>query len=149
VHDRDAERSKSLFFALVFLSPRSALAFALVTVLAALTGCAVDPIHARRAAATAGAAQDRALDCAPERSDACAIDTPYRSLVASALQQSTPAAPVHYVNLIERGEDALLLRIHLIRSARRSIEIQTFIFSEDDAGTLVLDELVKAARRGV
>ena len=133
----------------MFLSPRSALAFALVTVLAALTGCAVDPIHARRAAATAGAAQDRALDCAPERSDACAIDTPYRSLVASALQQSTPAAPVHYVNLIERGEDALLLRIHLIRSARRSIEIQTFIFSEDDAGTLVLDELVKAARRGV
>ena len=56
---------------------------------------------------------------------------------------------MHYVNLIERGEDSLLLRLHLIRSAQRSIEIQTFIFSEDDAGYLVLDELVKAARRGV
>ena len=133
----------------MLLSPRSALVFALVAVSTALAGCAVDPIHARRATATASAAQDRALDCAPERIDACAIDTPYRSLVASALQQSTATAPVHYVNLIERGEDALLLRIHLIRSARRSIEIQTFIFSEDDAGTLVLDELVKAARRGV
>lgn len=112
-------------------------------------GCALDPIHARRAAATASAAQDHALDCPPERTDACAAESPYRTLVAEALQQSTPAAPVHYVNLLERGEDALLLRIHLIRSARRSIEIQTFIFSEDDAGYLVLDELVKAARRGV
>ncbi len=118
-------------------------------VLAAVSGCALDPIHARRAAATASAAQDQTLDCPPERTDACAPDSPYRALAAAALKQSTPAVPVHYVNLIERGEDSLLLRLHLIRSAQRSIEIQTFIFSEDDAGYLVLDELVKAARRGV
>ena len=128
---------------------RGASAFLLGIALALLAGCALDPIHARRAAATAGAAQDRMLDCAPERTDACAIASPYRTLAADALKQSTPTAPVHYVNLLERGEDALLLRIHLIRSAQRSIEIQTFIFSDDDAGTLVLDELVKAARRGV
>ncbi|MBS0515621.1 MAG: phospholipase D family protein [Proteobacteria bacterium] len=120
-----------------------------VAALVAAAGCAIDPIHARRAAATASAAQDHTLDCAPARSDTCAIDSPYRALASAALQQSTPTAPVHYVNLIERGEDALLLRVHLIRSARRSIEIQTFIFSEDDAGTLMLDELVAAARRGV
>ncbi|MFT3790530.1 MAG: phospholipase D family protein [Rudaea sp.] len=128
---------------------RRAASFVLVAVLAALASCALDPIHARRAAATASAAQDRALDCAPERADACAIASPYPALAAGALAQSTPAAPVHYVNLLERGEDALLLRVHLIRSARRSIDIQTFIFSDDTAGTLVLDELVKAARRGV
>jgi putative cardiolipin synthase len=115
----------------------------------AAAGCALDPIHARRAAATASAAQDRTLDCPAVRADACAQDTPYRALVDTARNDSTPAAPVHYVNLIERGEDSLLLRVHLIRSARRSIDIQTFIFSEDDAGYLVLDELVKAARRGV
>ncbi|MET0226394.1 MAG: phospholipase D family protein, partial [Dokdonella sp.] len=45
--------------------------------------------------------------------------------------------------------DSLLLRIHLIRAARSSIDIQTFIFAEDDAGWLVLDELIAAARRGV
>ncbi len=28
----------------------------------------------------------------------------------------------------------LLLRVHLIRSARHSIDLQTFIFAEDDAG---------------
>ncbi len=115
----------------------------------ACSGCALDPIHARQAAATASAAQERALDCAPERSDACALDSPYRALADDALERSTPTAPVHYVDLIERGADSLLLRLHLIRSARRSIDIQTFIFSEDDAGYLILDELVAAARRGV
>ncbi|HEX3123665.1 MAG TPA: phosphatidylserine/phosphatidylglycerophosphate/cardiolipin synthase family protein, partial [Rhodanobacteraceae bacterium] len=98
-------------------------------------------------AATAAAAQDRVLTCAG--ADACAADSPFRELAARAQEQSTPAAPVHYVNLLEQGADALALRVHLIRSARRSIEIQTFIFAEDDAGYLIIDELVKAARRGV
>ena len=112
-----------------------------------LHACALDPLHARRAAATAAAAQDRALTC--DRVDACAADSPYRELAARAFAQSTADAPVHYVNLLEQGADALALRVHLIRSARSSIEIQTFIFAEDDAGYLILDELVKAARRGV
>src|SRR5690606_14627406 len=43
----------------------------------------------------------------------------------------------------------LLARINLIRSARKSIELQSFIYAEDDAGFLVLDELLAAARRGV
>jgi putative cardiolipin synthase len=119
----------------------------LVFALSGLQACAVDPLHARRAAATAAAAQDRELTCAG--ADACAPDSPYRELAARAQAQSTPAAPVHYVNLLEQGADALALRVHLIRSARRSIEIQTFIFAEDDAGYLIIDELVKAARRGV
>ena len=118
-------------------------AFALVaTSLGLLAGCAVDPLHARRAAATAAAAQDHVVTCA--HADACAIASPYAQLVERAR-----ADHVHYVNLLDRGEDALLLRIHLIRAARSSIDIQTFIFAEDDAGYLVLDELVAAARRGV
>jgi phosphatidylserine/phosphatidylglycerophosphate/cardiolipin synthase-like enzyme len=56
---------------------------------------------------------------------------------------------VHYVNVLEQGEDSLLLRVHLIRAARRSIDIQTFIWVNDDAGRLILDELLDAARRGV
>lgn len=119
----------------------------LACALSGLHACAVDRLHARRAAATAAAAQDRALTCS--RADACASESPFRELAARAQEQSTPTAPVHYVNLLEQGADALALRVHLIRSARRSIEIQTFIFAEDDAGYLILDELVKAARRGV
>jgi phosphatidylserine/phosphatidylglycerophosphate/cardiolipin synthase-like enzyme len=107
-----------------------------------LAGCAVDPLHARRAAATAAAMQDHTVSCTG--ADACAIASPYVQLAQRAI-----AEHVHYVNLLDRGEDALLLRLHLIRAARTNIDIQTFIFAEDDAGFLMLDELVKAARRGV
>ncbi len=47
------------------------------------------------------------------------------------------------------GYDALLLRVHLIRHARRSIDIQTFIWSDDECGRLMIYELIEAARRGV
>ncbi|MBS0569871.1 MAG: phosphatidylserine/phosphatidylglycerophosphate/cardiolipin synthase family protein [Proteobacteria bacterium] len=122
------------------------LAVLLLAVLA-LDGCAVDPLHARRAAATAAAAQDHALTC--HAADACAIASPYQKLADAAFDESRPEAPVHFANLLDRGADSLLLRVHLIRAARKSIDIQTFIFAQDDAGYLVLDELVKAARRGV
>jgi phosphatidylserine/phosphatidylglycerophosphate/cardiolipin synthase-like enzyme len=112
-----------------------------------LQGCAVDPLRARRAAATAAAAQDSTLDC--NEAAACALPSPYHALAEQAFVESTAAAPRHYVNLLERGADSLLLRLHLIRSARRTIDLQTFIFAEDDAGFLMLDELIKAARRGV
>src|SRR4029077_17638574 len=81
--------------------------------------------------------------------DACALASPYRMLAQKALAESAAGAPVHYVTLLQRGADSLLLRLHLIRSAQRSIDLQTFIFAEDDAGYLMLDELIKAARRGV
>jgi len=115
--------------------------------MALLSGCAVNPLRARRAAATAAAAQDHSLTCVA--ADACAIASPYQTLAERAARESTPGAPVHFTNLLDRGEDSLLLRVHLIRAARKSIDIQTFIFAEDDAGYLILDELVKAARRGV
>ncbi|MBS0487773.1 MAG: phosphatidylserine/phosphatidylglycerophosphate/cardiolipin synthase family protein [Proteobacteria bacterium] len=126
---------------------RAVILVLLATAAVALGGCAVDPIHARRAAATAAAAQDSALTCVV--ADACAIASPYQDLADTALHESRPGAPVHFVSLLDQGADSLLLRVHLIRAARRSIDIQTFIFAEDDAGYLMLDELVKAARRGV
>ncbi len=112
-----------------------------------LNGCAVDRLHARRALATANAAQDQTVAC--HEADACAQHSPYRELATRVFRESHSGQPVHYVNLLDRGEDSLLLRIHLLRAARKSIDVQTYIFAEDDAGFLMLDELVKAARRGV
>lgn len=51
--------------------------------------------------------------------------------------------------LISGGYDALLLRVHLIRQARASIAIQTFIWTNDECGRLLIYELIEAARRGV
>ncbi|HJT97057.1 MAG TPA: phospholipase D family protein [Rhodanobacteraceae bacterium] len=118
---------------------------AIVALLA--TGCGLNRELARKADAIVASARPSALTCA--REDRCAIDSPYRALVDEARAASTSDAPVHYVNTLEVGADALLLRVHLIRAARKSIDIQTFIWAEDDAGWLVLDELIKAARRGV
>ncbi len=112
-----------------------------------LTACGLNRTLARQADALVAAARPTGAVC--QRADHCAIDSPYEALADSARAANASTAPVHYVNVLERGEDALLLRIHLIRAAKKSIDIQTFIWAEDDAGWLVLDELLAAARRGV
>jgi phosphatidylserine/phosphatidylglycerophosphate/cardiolipin synthase-like enzyme len=53
------------------------------------------------------------------------------------------------VALLETGSDALLSRIHLIRSATDNISIQTLIWANDEVGRLFMYELIKAAQRGV
>ncbi|TXI51055.1 MAG: phospholipase D family protein [Lysobacter sp.] len=68
---------------------------------------------------------------------------------AASLGAKSVAGPPHYALILDYGQDALLARLDLIRGAQRSIEIQTYIYDEDDAGRLVLDELLAAARRGV
>ena len=112
-----------------------------------LAGCGINRQLARQADRIVVAEQGQALTCT--RADHCAMDTPFRQLADAAHAAGAPGAPVHFVNVLEGGEDSLLVRVHLIRAARRSIDIQTFIWVNDDAGRLILDELLAAARRGV
>jgi putative cardiolipin synthase len=51
--------------------------------------------------------------------------------------------------LFPRGVDGLLLRTQLIRETERSLDIQYYIFVEDHTGKLLIDELRRAADRGV
>lgn len=78
-------------------------------------------------------------------------DSPFGPVLtqAAAVDHGGERAQGNQVALLSGGYDALLVRIHLIRQARRSIEIQTFIWSNDEAGRLVMYELIEAARRGV
>ncbi len=55
----------------------------------------------------------------------------------------------NYLSLINDGYDAFLLRVHLIRNAEFSIDIQTFILANDECGQFLTQELIQAARRGV
>lgn len=73
-----------------------------------------------------------------------AADTPFAALLAG----ENATAP-HRALRLEQGYDALLLRVHLVRAARRSIDIQTFIWKNDECGRFLLWELLEAARRGV
>ncbi len=114
----------------------------------ACSACAtLSSAQREQAAGLAVQARAQAVDC-PEVGG-CALDSPLRELAGSAFAASTMDAPRHYALILDRGPDALLARINLIRSARHSIELQTFIFDEDDSAHLVLDELQAAAYRGV
>lgn len=127
--------------------PSLALAALLLAVFI-LGGCATlstpQRDDAQRIAASARSAQ---VDCSA--ANACALASPLHDLADRAFAESTPLAPRHYAVLLDKGPDALLARVHLIRSARRSIDLQTYIFDEDDSAQLVLDELQAAAFRGV
>lgn len=112
-------------------------------------GCAsLSPQLRDRAEGIAVAARTPALDC--DRADRCALDSPLRALGAQAIADSTAAgAPRHYATLVDEGELSLVARLNLIRSASRSVDLQTYIFDTDDSARMIIDALLDAARRGV
>jgi phosphatidylserine/phosphatidylglycerophosphate/cardiolipin synthase-like enzyme len=112
------------------------------------SGCAsLSSVERDRAAGIAAQARSQVVDCT--RPDRCAQDSPLRALGGQAFSQSTDAAPRHYATILDEGETSLVARLNLIRSATRSIDLQTYIFDKDDSARLVLEELQAAARRGV
>lgn len=119
----------------------------LVATLAATACTTLSPARRDAAAHIAVAARSTGIVC--DRADACATPSPLRALGIDALARSSPQAPRHHALLLEYGQDALLARLDLIRGAQRTIDLQTYIFDEDDSGHLVLEELLAAARRGV
>ena len=116
--------------------------------LLALAGCSSLSKREQQAAVElAHAGQSDVVGC--QAGVDCAVASPLLALGYQAHADSAPGAPRHSVVLLDRGQDALLARVHLIRAARKSIDLQSFIFDADDSGLLVLDELLAAARRGV
>jgi len=71
-------------------------------------------------------------------------DSPFGPFINQSMQED-----IHYINILNLGNDALLARIHLIRAAKRSINIQTFIWKTDETCRLLTYELIQAAKRGV
>ena len=51
--------------------------------------------------------------------------------------------------ILEKGEEALIGRAWLTQHAQESIDVQYFIWSTDNIGTLAGEQLLKAAERGV
>ncbi|WP_434989632.1 phospholipase D family protein [Xanthomonas melonis] len=121
--------------------------FVLATLLLG-TGCAgLSNIERNRAAGVAAAARSTVVECS--QANHCAQPSPLRALGGEAITASTPAVPRHYATILDHGEQSLVARLNLIRSATRSIDLQTYIFDKDDSARMVLDALVDAARRGV
>jgi phosphatidylserine/phosphatidylglycerophosphate/cardiolipin synthase-like enzyme len=123
-------------------------AFAAGLLALALCGCVgLGPAKRARAEALVESGRSNASTC--DAANACAQPSPLHQLAAEAFAESANGAPRHRALILDDGRDALLARVNLIRSATTSIDLQTYIFEEDDAGRLTLDELLAAAKRGV
>jgi len=119
-----------------------------VFLLVAISACSHLPKEKRmRADAVALQHQDKNSHCLQE--DACALKSPIYDLADQANRESTAVLPKHAVILLDRGQDSLTARLHLIHTAKQTIELQTFIFDQDDTGQLTLQALMDAAKRGV
>lgn len=122
--------------------------FVIASSVLVLSACAsLSPAQREQSAQVVAAARPVAPEC--DQIDRCAQPSPLRDLATRALTASTPGQPRHYAIILDHGTDALRARINLIRAATTRIDLQTYIFDEDDASQLVLDELLAAARRGV
>lgn len=82
------------------------------------------------------------------------LNSPFDDLIKSTYSSSTNtnsnlSESKHFIKILNTGEDALISRIHLIQTAMKSIHIQTFIWKNDESGRYVINELIKAAKRGV
>ena len=90
------------------------------------------------------------VDAGAARAAALA-DSPFGAVIAATAHTRLEgdASQGNRLALVSGGYDALLLRVHLIRQATVSVSIQTFIWTNDECGRLLIFELVEAARRGV
>ena len=121
--------------------------FAAALVLAAvllLPACSLSQKRMERVDAQVEASRQGGLSCPAQDADRCALASPVMELGRVAAQSGR-----HRVVLVEYGEEALQVRLHLIRAAREYIDLQNFILRKDDSGMLILSELLEAARRGV
>jgi phosphatidylserine/phosphatidylglycerophosphate/cardiolipin synthase-like enzyme len=73
----------------------------------------------------------------------------YTDISYLVFKENNYSNTMHYAAILDTGDDALLTRVHLIRAARESIDIQTFIWKQDQTSDFLFYELLKAAQRGV
>lgn len=118
--------------------------FSLFVIISILSACHPSPEMIRKVNELTYIKKDKTRTCPVSEANRCAIDTPLINLYNQSISNKKD-----YVTLLEKGEDSLLIRLHLIKAAQKSIDIQTFIWVNDEAGHLVLTELLEAAKRGV
>ncbi len=115
----------------------------LLLCLLAITGCRISSQTKAEVRHIINIKKDHTITC-DDPVTRCATPTPYQSIWLQSTLDGKNRAQIFNI-----GADALALRLHLIRSAKKSINIQTFIWVNDDAGHLVIKELLAAAKRGV
>jgi cardiolipin synthase C len=93
---------------------------------ASLQGCTLTRAQIKRADTVVATSVDRQSTCS--RDDHCAIQSPLLDAADQAFAHSTLDRPEHVVTLLDDSEAAMVARINLIRAARQSIDVQTYIW---------------------
>lgn len=83
---------------------------------------------------------------APTHAD---LDTALTTLGREVESRGPDDAALTGMKLLRDGKDAFAARVLLARSAERTLDVQYYIWHDDLSGSLLLDELEAAARRGV
>jgi phosphatidylserine/phosphatidylglycerophosphate/cardiolipin synthase-like enzyme len=84
--------------------------------------------------------------------DAFLEGSPFHAFVQEHVVDLDPDADPaldNYVHVEEQGYDALVLRVHLLRTAKHTVDIQTFIWGTDECAILFGYEVRQALERGV
>ena len=125
----------------------------LALLLLAAVGCSHMPVGILGAERVAGEDASETIPVKAETFDAALREaSPFRGIlhsVSRAVRSGEESKGLHWVSMLDGGEDALLARLHLIEAAKKSIEFQTFIWADDESSRLMADTLLAAARRGV
>ncbi len=116
----------------------------LLLVVVSASACSLSPHKVIEVDSRVAATRENGLVCPPAETDRCVAPSALLDLGRTDIHSGR-----HHVTLVEYGEDALKLRIHLVRAARDYVDVQNFILRRDDSGELFLYELLAAARRGV
>jgi len=111
---------------------------------ALLPACSLSQKKVRAVDARVDESRQSGLTCPVGQPDRCALASPLRDFAEQAIRERR-----HHLSLLEYGEQSLALRLHLVRAAQSTIDVQNFILRRDDSGELLLNELLDAARRGV
>ncbi len=72
--------------------------------------------------------------------------TPIGQQFASAVHEHGTKAAYRIISI---GVDGFLMRMEMIKSAERTLDLQYYIFHGDESGRLLTDALIRAADRGV
>ncbi|MBY6195582.1 phospholipase D family protein [Vibrio hangzhouensis] len=118
---------------LSFLSIRNLLSVFLVIVLSGCVSSSIDPSRFEKTPSFT------IINDEPTRLD----DYFSREVASHSLIDETGFYP------LDRGHDALLARLAIIETAQASIDVQYYIFRDDEAGNLLAWRLFEAAERGV
>jgi len=77
------------------------------------------------------------------------LDTGSTTLAREIESRGPDGEGLSGVKLLQDGKDAFAARVLLARSAERTLDVQYYIWHDDLSGSLLLDELEAASRRGV